>query len=129
MSSMRAFERWIEKQFGVLAHAAGRSLDDLLDLPEGATRSGLPPEATFALGVIVGAAGTLELSPSALLEQLDLWTARRPRAAGVKTGRTAAPTTTPSPPLLNGASGAAPVRARRAGAPRRSSGRASRRTR
>jgi hypothetical protein len=82
MTSMRAFERWIEKQFGVLAHAAGRSLEDLLDAPEEAARSGLPPEATLALGIIVGAARTLERSPRKLLEQLDLWPARRPRTVG-----------------------------------------------
>ncbi len=81
MSSMRAFERWIEKQFAVLAHVAGRPIEDLLDGPEEAVCSALAPEVTFALGVIAGAAGTLQVTPRELLEQLELLPAARRSAA------------------------------------------------
>jgi hypothetical protein len=78
MSEILAFERWIRDQVSVLARS-GQRLDDLLDAPELAAGAALGRDATYALGVIAGAAGTLDVTPRELLDQLDLWPRERVR--------------------------------------------------
>lgn len=65
-----SLERWVGEHLDMVSRVAGPSTEDLLDAPEAATRFRLSPEAQFSLGVIVGAAGALELTPRELLDAI-----------------------------------------------------------
>ncbi len=68
-SKTQSLERWLAEYVAIVTRATGRTLDDVLADPEEAARSGIGQDAAFALGVVVGASGALDLTP---LELIDL---------------------------------------------------------